>query len=136
MKPLPKPLPCPVCGKEPGCDRGIILGRVYFYLRWWRHRAQYSLPERIGCYRARRNQPLEQDGEAMNVYVWDRISRVSNRYHGEGGVVVFAETEDRARELANEIEGCEIEPTDVVTDVRSVRGGVERVYIFPDAGCC
>lgn len=72
----------------------------------------------------------------MNVYVWQRVQQCSDNYHPEGGVVVFANTEQRARELANEKEGCAIEPDEAPDDVRAVDGGKEAVWIMPDAGCC
>ena len=72
----------------------------------------------------------------MKVFVWECIWEVSSHYHREGGLVVFAETEERARELANSEEGCELQPEELPDDVREVAGGDERVFIMPDAGCC
>lgn len=72
----------------------------------------------------------------MNVYVWQRVQQCSDNYHPEGGVVVFAATEARARELANEKPGCHISTLEVVSETRHCSGGEEAVYIFPDAGCC
>ena len=37
----------------------------------------------------------------MKVFVWERADHVTDNWHTEGGLVVFAETEERARELAN-----------------------------------
>ena len=72
----------------------------------------------------------------MKVFVWQRVGKCSDNYHEEGGVVVFAATEDRARELANAESGCAIRPDEAPDDVRDVTGGNERVFIMPDAGCC
>lgn len=72
----------------------------------------------------------------MKVFVWERVDHCTDNYHSEGGVVVFAETEERARELANSKEGCSISENEVPDDVREVQGGSESVYIMPDAGCC
>lgn len=72
----------------------------------------------------------------MKVFVWDFVSHVSDNYHSEGGLVVFAETEERARELANSSSGCELSLEEMPCDVRDVVGGDEMVFIFPDAGCC
>lgn len=72
----------------------------------------------------------------MKVFVWHEVTQCSNNYHSEGGVVVFAETEQRARELANAEPGCDIQPDEHPDEVRDVAGGVERVFIMPDAGCC
>lgn len=71
----------------------------------------------------------------MKVFIWN-VSKCSDNYHSSGGVVVFAETEERARELANNEPGCEIEPDEMPHHVREVIGGEEYVDIFPDAGCC
>lgn len=72
----------------------------------------------------------------MKVFVWHEVIQCSDSYHSEGGVVVFAETEQRARELANAEPGCSIQPDEQPDEVRDVAGGSERVYIMPDAGCC
>ena len=73
----------------------------------------------------------------MKVFIWKRIEQASSNYHSEGGVVVFAETEARARELASaDGSTCEIGPTELPDEVRDVVGGEETVFIFCDAGCC
>lgn len=72
----------------------------------------------------------------MRIFLWQRIEKATNNYHGEGGLVVFADTEERARELANTERGCELKADELPDDVREVIGGVECVYIMPDAGCC
>lgn len=70
----------------------------------------------------------------MNVYIWEYVAKCTDNYHSEGGVVVFAEFEERARELAKE-KGCTI-AEDELPVVREVVWGEEYVYVFPDAGCC
>lgn len=72
----------------------------------------------------------------MNIYIWQRIEKATEDYHSEGGVVVFAETEERARELANSDEECKIKPEEMPDHVRPCADGPELVFIFPDAGCC
>ena len=72
----------------------------------------------------------------MKVFLWHRVDQASYNYHTEGGVVVFAETEARARELANAEEGCAIDVSESPDDVRDVTGGDEVVYVMCDAGCC
>lgn len=72
----------------------------------------------------------------MQVFVWPCVEKATDSYHSEGGIVVFAETEDRARELANAESGCLLSTGELPTDVREVAGGTERVFIFPNAGCC
>lgn len=72
----------------------------------------------------------------MKVFVWGRINHATDSYHKEGGVVVFADTEERARALANSKPGLCIADSEEPDDEREVAGGVEAVYVMPDAGCC
>jgi hypothetical protein len=72
----------------------------------------------------------------MKVFVWERIEKATDSFHSEGGLVVFAATEERARELANAQGGCELKPTEAPDEVRDVVGGEEKVFIMPDSGCC
>ncbi len=74
----------------------------------------------------------------MKVFVWERVQHASGNYHSEGGVVVFAETEERARELANtQVEwSTKIAANEPPDEVREVVGGEEKVFVMPDAGCC
>jgi hypothetical protein len=72
----------------------------------------------------------------MKVFIWERVRECSECFHSEGGVVVFAETEERARELANREDGCAIQPEELPDEIREVITGDEKVYIIPDTGCC
>jgi hypothetical protein len=72
----------------------------------------------------------------MKVFVWQQIGNATENYHPQGGLVVFAETEERARTLANAVGGCALKPEEMPEEVRDVSGGEERVFIMPDAGCC
>ncbi len=72
----------------------------------------------------------------MKVFVWENVRKCSSNYHEDGGVVVFAETEERARGLANNQPGCNIAQTESPDDVRDVTSGGEAVYIMPNAWCC
>ena len=71
----------------------------------------------------------------MKVFIWCDVETMSEYYHSNGGVVVFAETEDRAREIAN-VDGCSIKPEEKPDEVRDVAGGEEKVFYMPNAGCC
>jgi len=71
----------------------------------------------------------------MKVFVWDYIGSLTDNYHSGGGLIVFAEDEVRARELAT-AEGVTFSHGDDPADVRVVEGGSEAVYVMPDAGCC
>lgn len=75
---------------------------------------------------------------SMKIFVWEWVGQVSDNYHCDGGLLVVAKDEGRAKEL------IEQEPHVVVTDAewRGVRifetsaDEQERVITFPDAGCC
>lgn len=71
----------------------------------------------------------------MKVFVWNYISELTQNYHSGGGLIVFAENEERAKELAV-AEGVTFNQEDKPDDVRIVDGGSEKVYVMPDAGCC
>lgn len=76
----------------------------------------------------------------MNVYVWQRLKRVSGNWHSEGGVVAVAGSLDEARELAR-TEMSDVEEPDIFAaqpDASYVIDGnpMPRVFVFPDAGCC
>jgi hypothetical protein len=71
----------------------------------------------------------------MKVFIWCDVDKMSDSYHSNGGVVVFAETEERAREIAN-VDGCSIKPEEKPDEVRDVTGGEEKVFYMPNAGCC
>lgn len=70
----------------------------------------------------------------MKVFIWSDVDNFSDNYHSEGSVVVFAETEERARDLANSIPGCNIKANELPDDVRETEGS-EAVHIMPNAGC-
>jgi hypothetical protein len=72
----------------------------------------------------------------MKVFVWEDISNLTDNYHSDGGLIVFAETVERAIEMAIE-QGVTFHESELTADdVRIVGGGEEKVYIMPNAGCC
>ena len=70
----------------------------------------------------------------MKVFVWSYIDHATDSYHSSGGVVVFAETIERARELAAAA-GAQIGKNEAADEVRDTTGD-EACYIMPDAECC
>ena len=68
----------------------------------------------------------------MKVFVWKRLDHVSDKYHSEGGVVVFAKSLKRAIAIAAEHGAIANDKPD---ESRSTTGE-EAVYIMKDAGCC
>jgi len=73
---------------------------------------------------------------AIKVFIWKLVEECTDRYHSDGGVVVFAATEERAREIANAVPNCNIDVNEMPDEVRDVSGGDEAVFIFPNSGCC
>lgn len=72
----------------------------------------------------------------MNVYVWQCVAKCTDHYHEEGGVVVVAASVERARELAA-AQGCKISDEEAHdAEIPCAAGEPERVFIFPDSGCC
>ena len=73
----------------------------------------------------------------MKVFIWDRIDKVSDAYHEEGGLVVFANSEHDARLIANKTDGVNLKDDEAPTKICDVAEDVEEsVHTFPDAGCC
>lgn len=73
----------------------------------------------------------------MNVFVWQSVEHCTDNWHSGGGVVVFAVSESRARELANSIRGCSIRQEEMPDLAVSCDPNVpERVFIMENAGCC
>lgn len=72
----------------------------------------------------------------MKVFVWHQVDKCSDSYHCEGGVVVFADSEDRARELANSEGSCAIRADEHPDRIAECEHGPEQVFIMPNAGCC
>ncbi len=70
----------------------------------------------------------------MKAFLWHDIERVSSNYHPGGSVLIEAMSIEMARELAlkSYIKGAEKEPD--ATFVSSSE--VEKIWVFPDAGCC
>lgn len=76
----------------------------------------------------------------MKAFLWDGLEEVSDNYHPHGSVLIEAESLERAREIAVfnkggniiKMNGIEAEP-DAIFDSTSL---VEKVWVFPNAGCC
>lgn len=70
----------------------------------------------------------------MNIYIWSFVGSLTDNYHSGGGVVVIAETEEKARALADK-HGVTFNKE--VPDIHELAGDIpETIYLFPDAGCC
>lgn len=76
----------------------------------------------------------------MKVFIWNSINELTDNYHSDGGLVVVAKDLERAHELArnegvtfSEGDYDELTPT---IEYNTDDSAEERVFIFPDAGCC
>lgn len=76
----------------------------------------------------------------MKLFLWEEVDHATERYHPEAGIVVIAESLERARDLLRRPDeyvpsncGAYTQEPDYTTEVTDTQ---ERVFIFPDAGCC
>lgn len=67
----------------------------------------------------------------MRMFVWEYIGGLTDRWHSGGGLMVVAETVERAREIAP---GNTSGEPDAVYELEGEPE--EKVFIFPDSGCC
>jgi len=71
------------------------------------------------------------------VFIWNHVSNLTDSYHSSGGLVVIADNLEDAKILAME-KGVKFNDNmDELSTVYELKDIVEdKVYIFPDAGCC
>lgn len=75
---------------------------------------------------------------SKKMFVWENVSDLTCNYHDGGGVVVIADNMEVARELLEKHgarKGCEAF-TGNPDYSASVEADEDKVFIFPDAGCC
>lgn len=75
----------------------------------------------------------------MKLFVWDDVENVSGNYHDNGGLVVIAETLQRAHEIISEATKHAEKPCGALTaapDFIRECEGPEYVSVHPNAGCC
>lgn len=73
------------------------------------------------------------------MYVWQYVEGLTCNYHDGGGALVIAESLEFARRLLQETDGVSTSCgalTEEPTYSASVEEEGDRVFIFPDAGCC
>jgi hypothetical protein len=73
----------------------------------------------------------------LHVYIWESVSDLTDNEHNGGGLVVVAESLERAREICEanvEVKQFPSEEPDCVLLVPDTSS--ERIYVFPNAGCC
>lgn len=73
----------------------------------------------------------------MKVFIWNNINELTDNYHSDGGLVVVAKDLERAHELARN-EGVEFAEDELAPTIEYNTDDFveEKVFIFPDAGCC
>lgn len=79
----------------------------------------------------------------MKLFIWKRVDNITDNYHPEAGVACIANSEERARQLIKEYaeearaqyEG-DCGKCGDVTFMCEVLCDEEKLFIFPDAGCC
>lgn len=80
---------------------------------------------------------IEQGRSSMKLFMWDRVGHASGNYHDEGGIVVIAETLERAREMiAASKERAKCEALTMTPDLVRECEGPEHISVHEDAGCC
>lgn len=85
----------------------------------------------------------------MKLFIWKRVGGVTANWHDEGGVVVVAESVERARELLAKEPGVRVQESrdgdrcgafdsdpDLVFECKPGEAVDCAVILFPDAGCC
>lgn len=85
----------------------------------------------------------------MNAYIWQNATDITDRYHSGGGVLIIAPTLERAREVFlrdGTLPGNEFGPGFVPSESNvlttdpdvfyRIEATDERLFLFPNAGCC
>ena len=67
----------------------------------------------------------------MRMFVWEYLEGITHNYHDGGGVVAIAKDLERAQQLVGK--PAKGKAADYSTSVGTTK---EKVFIFPDAGCC
>lgn len=83
----------------------------------------------------------------MNIYIWDRLEKLTDNWHPEGGAVAVAENLEAAKQLVaataykqsysdnpQTVRPEEIGEPDAIYELKYA--AEPRAFIFPDAGCC
>lgn len=74
----------------------------------------------------------------MKVFIFESINQVTSSWHPEGGLVIVAQSKERAKEMisaSKDISVTESEWEKVVV-IETKYNEEERIIVFPDAGCC
>lgn len=73
----------------------------------------------------------------MKIFILEYVEQLTGNYHPEGGLVVIADNLERAKEICGEQDGCEPSEKEwdkaVVYDCTAIE---EKIFVFPNTGCC
>jgi hypothetical protein len=74
----------------------------------------------------------------MNLYLFDGIDQLTDRWHSGGSLVVVARDKEHVLELLKQYPHVSIEESewDSVIVYKVPKSSQPRVFIFQDAGCC
>lgn len=74
----------------------------------------------------------------MNIYIIEIVEQASSGYHSGGGLAVIAEDKAAAQALLDAEEYVEVTEAEWEGAISYPLKGKheERVFVFPDAGCC
>lgn len=81
----------------------------------------------------------------MKLFLWEELDHLTGRYHSGGGLVIIADSIERAKEIAKEHSDKYQKETDgapcFIIDkepdiILNTDATEEAFYAFPDAGCC
>lgn len=68
----------------------------------------------------------------MKVFVWEYVNHLTWDYHDGGGLLVVAESLERAKEVAG-VKEFPSDPPDFTFETTETE---ERYIVFGDSGCC
>jgi hypothetical protein len=74
----------------------------------------------------------------MKVFIWFNIDQLTDNHHSDGGLVVIADNEQDARIIAMErgVVFSDDEKPEVYKLDDEHLGSKNKIFIFPNAGCC
>jgi heptaprenylglyceryl phosphate synthase len=74
----------------------------------------------------------------MFMYIIEKTSKVSSRFHSGGGIAIVADSPSAALELANNTPDVVITATDIEKSSSYELVGLPeaKVFVFPNSGCC
>ena len=73
----------------------------------------------------------------MTIFIWNNVGNLTDNYHDDGGLVVIAASLDAAKvQIENACQkGCTA-LKDTPDFQASVEANEEKIFMFPNAGCC